>query len=77
MVSRPMCFTIPRFIASLVARRIVHRLFPAGGGPQTSATIADSSTLSSFRSPPGRGLSLSAASRPLARYRFATRETSR
>jgi len=77
MVSRPTFLTIPRFITSAVTSRIVHRALPSGGGPQTSATIAASSTLSSFRSPPGRGSSASAASRPLALYRSATRFVSR
>lgn len=77
MVSRPTRFTIPRFITSDVIKRTVHRPCPSGGGPQTSATIAASSTLSSIRSAPGRGSSASADVRPAELYRSATRFTSR
>ncbi len=77
MVSLPTFRTIPRFITSVVTRRTVHRAFPSGGGPQTNATTAASSTLSSLRAPPGRGSSRSAACSPSARNRVSTRPTSR
>ena len=77
MVSRPTLSTIPRFITSEATSRIVHLALPSGGGPQTSATMAASSTLSSMGSPPGRGLSSSAACNPSLLYRSATRFTSR
>ena len=61
MHSRPIFFTMPRFITSDAIKRIDHLAYPSGGGPQTIATTAACSTLSRLRSGPGRGSSLRAA----------------
>jgi hypothetical protein len=55
MVSRPTLAATPRRLASCAVSTMVQRACPAGGGPQTIATIAACWTLSSILSGLGAG----------------------
>ena len=77
MVSLPTEATMPCFSASRASSRTVQRARPGGGGLHVRATTAASPRASNFFSGFGLGSSVSAASSPRARYRRATRRTSR
>jgi hypothetical protein len=75
MVSRPTCGTSCRWTALVAIRRTLQRACPTGGGPQTIATICWLWPGSNRRCLPGRGFSISAASRPSCSKRTAIART--